>query len=136
MDILGGQNAYDVGYSEGQMDSKREIEQYKHTLEYYTKEIKLLTAEIDQKDKKIERLKQEKEWVSVGDSLPVIERNNPDREGVFVLMKGGGPAPGRFRQGVSNIPYFLEHIDTYTHWKYFPESPVQQALKKEWDYGK
>ena len=35
---------------------EKEIEQYKHTLTHDTKEIKLLTAEIDQKDEKIKRL--------------------------------------------------------------------------------
>ena len=35
----------------------KEIEQYKHTLTHDTKEIKLLTAEIDQKDEEIERLR-------------------------------------------------------------------------------
>ena len=37
-------------------EKDKEIEQYKHTLEHDTKEIKLLTAEIDQKDEEIERL--------------------------------------------------------------------------------
>ncbi|KKL67140.1 hypothetical protein LCGC14_2137920 [marine sediment metagenome] len=36
---------------------EKEIEQYKHTLTHDTKEIKLLTAEIDQKDEEIERLR-------------------------------------------------------------------------------
>ena len=42
----------------------KEIEQYKHTLTHNTKEIKLLTAEIDSKDEKIERLEKEKEWLA------------------------------------------------------------------------
>ena len=37
-------------------EKNKEIELYKHTLEHDTKEIKLLTAEIDQKDEEIERL--------------------------------------------------------------------------------
>ncbi len=45
------------------VDKSKEIERYKHTLEHDTKEIKLLTAEIDSKDGKIEQLKKEKEWL-------------------------------------------------------------------------
>ena len=44
-------------------ETDKEIEQYKHTLEHYVKQIKLLTAEIDKKD-------EEKEWlidVIIGD---------------------------------------------------------------------
>ena len=37
----------------------KEIELYKRTVEHDTKEIKLLTTEIDQKDEEIERLKKE-----------------------------------------------------------------------------
>ena len=37
-------------------ETDEEIEQYKHTLEHHTKEIKLLTAEIDKKDEQNERL--------------------------------------------------------------------------------
>ncbi len=39
-------------------EKDKEIEQYKHTLEHDTKEIKLLMAEIDQKDEEIERLRE------------------------------------------------------------------------------
>ena len=45
-----------VDYEEILCKKDKEIEQYKHTLEHYTKEIKLLTAEIDQKDEETERL--------------------------------------------------------------------------------
>ena len=52
----------DSFYRHGNVD--KEIERYKHTLEHDTKEIKLLTAEIDSKDREIERLKNEKEWLA------------------------------------------------------------------------
>ena len=48
-----------------------EIEQYKHTLDHHTKEIKLLTAEIDKKDEEIERLKKKLKNALVGSCIYV-----------------------------------------------------------------
>ena len=44
-------------------EKNKEIELYKRTVEHDTKEIKLLTEEIDQKDEEILWLGQEKEWL-------------------------------------------------------------------------
>lgn len=58
---LKGLNAYQQKLErkaiEKENEQNEEIEQYKHTLEHHVKEIKLLTAEIDKKDKETERLR-------------------------------------------------------------------------------
>ena len=56
-------DSFDKGFMRGREESVKEIEQYKHTLEHHVKEIKLLTAEIDKKDEKHERLEKEKKWI-------------------------------------------------------------------------
>ena len=61
-------------------DHVKEIELYKRTVEHDTKEIKLLTAEIDQKDEEIERLRKEKEWLIERASFDVYSFMYPTKK--------------------------------------------------------
>ena len=111
-------------YKEDLDKKDKEIEQYKHTLEHHVKEIKLLTAEIDKKDERLEQLRKEKEWIAISERLPEDDSTvliYTDHE--TTLMGIYAKCEKAFDVGNFNDYYDTWKVEDVTHWMSLPKRP-------------